>query len=88
MLAWNMAVLEAVGNKYGFSVDEPIKKIKPEVLEKIFAGFGDELFTVKLPATFKEETTEIPFPGITVQTEKRLFNETESDWLRKKLANL
>ncbi len=86
MLAWNIAVLSAVGKKYGFSVDEPIENIKQEVLEKIFAGFGDELFTVDLKETsFAGDSTETKFDGITVQTEKR-YNETESDWLRKKLG--
>lgn len=85
MLAWNIAVLEAISAKYGFSVDEPIKKINAEVLKKIFAGFGKEMFTVKLRGAFAGETTESKFDGITVQTEKR-YNDTESDWLRKKLG--
>ena len=85
MLAWNLGVLEAVGKKYEFSVDSQIGEIKPEVLEKIFAGFGKELFTVELRGTFKGEKTETKFEGVTIQTEKR-YNETESDWLRKKLG--
>ena len=85
MLAWNLSLLEAVGKKYGFSVDEPIEKIKPEVLDKIFAGFGNEIFEVELRGAFQGETTEVKFTGITVQTEKR-YNDTESDWLRKKLG--
>ncbi len=85
MLAWNLSLLEAVGKKYGFTLDEPIENIKPEVLDKIFAGFGQEIFKVELRGVFKGETTETMFTGITVQTEKR-FNDTESDWLRKKLG--
>ncbi len=85
MLAWNLSLLEAVGKKYGFSVDEPIENIDKEVLDKIFAGFGDEIFEVELRGAFQGETTEVKFTGITVQTEKR-YNDTESDWLRKKLG--
>jgi len=85
MLAWNLSLLESIGVKYGFSIDEPIEKIKDEVLGKIFAGFGKEIFKVELRGAFKGETTETKFTGVTVQTEKR-YNDTESDWLRKKLG--
>lgn len=85
MLAWNLSLLEAIGKKYEFSVDRPIEEIKDEVLDKIFAGFGKEEFTVELRGAFKGETTQTKFTGITTQTEKR-YNETESDWLRKKLG--
>ncbi len=81
---WYFSVLEAVGKKYGFSIDDPISKIKPEVIEKLFDGFGDEEFDVNLRGAFSGRKTKSTFEGLIVQTEKR-FNESDSEWVRKKL---
>lgn len=82
---WYFSLLEAIGKKYGFSIDEPMSKIKPEVLEKIFSGFGEEKFTVALRGPFRGRTTEATFEGLIAQTEKR-YNESDSDFVRKKLS--
>ncbi|MCF7830831.1 excinuclease ABC subunit UvrA [Candidatus Gracilibacteria bacterium] len=81
---WYFSLLESIGKKYGFSIDEPIAKIKPETLDKIFAGFGDEEFHVKLHGAFQGHSTEAKFEGVVTQTEKR-YNESDSDFVRKKL---
>ncbi len=81
---WYFGVLVAVGKKYGFSIDKPASKIKAEVLEQLFEGFGSEMFTVELQGAFSGKSTDTKFEGIIKQTEKR-FNESDSDWVRKKL---
>ncbi len=84
-LGWVQSVLEAIGEKYGFTLDQPIGEISPEVIEKLFNGFGKESFTVTLRGQFRGRTTEAEFEGIAAHTERR-YNETDSDWLRKKLG--
>jgi excinuclease ABC subunit A len=81
---WYFSVLEAIGKKYKFSIDEPLSKIKPDVLEKIFLGFGDEKFTISLRGPFRGRSTQATFEGLIAQTEKR-YNESDSDFVRKKL---
>jgi len=81
---WFMDVMEAVGAEYKFSLDEPIKKIKPEILEKIFIGFGEELFPVKIYGFGNNRSIDTSFEGLVLQTEKR-YNESDSDYVRKKL---
>jgi len=81
---WYFSLLEAIGEKYKFSIDKPIKDIKPDVLEKLFLGFEKEKFNVKLKGAFHNRTTEASFPGLIEQTEKR-YNESDSDFVRKKL---
>ncbi len=83
--AWYFSLLEAVGNQYGFSIDEPIKKIKAEVLDKIFSGFGKETFKVQLRGPLRGRSTDATFEGVVAQTEKR-YNESDSDFVRKKLS--
>ena len=81
---WYFSLLEAIGEKYKFTLDEPIKNIKPEILKTLFEGFGDEIFNVKLRGTYAGKSTESQFEGIVAQTERR-YNETDSDFVRKKL---
>lgn len=82
---WYFLVLNAIGDRYGFTLDEPIKNITPEVLQKIFEGFGDEVFEVHLRGAFHGRTTETQFEGVVHQTEKR-YNESDSDFVRRKLG--
>ncbi len=82
--AWYFSLLEAIGEKYKFSIDAPIKKIPEPVLEKLFEGFGEEKFNVKLRGAFSNRSAESKFEGIVTQTEKR-YNESDSDFVRKKL---
>ncbi|MCK5460804.1 excinuclease ABC subunit UvrA [Candidatus Gracilibacteria bacterium] len=81
---WYFSVLEAVGNVHRFSIDQPIGKIKPEILDKVFYGFGEETFEVFLKGAFAGKSTVTKFEGVVKQTEKR-YNESDSDWVRKKL---
>jgi excinuclease ABC subunit A len=82
---WYFSVLKSIGEKYNFSIDEPIKNIKPETIEKIFDGFGDEIFRVNLRGPFNGRFTETQFEGVITQTEKR-YNESDSEFIRKKLG--
>ncbi|MBT3349371.1 excinuclease ABC subunit UvrA [bacterium] len=84
-LGWYLSLLEAVGERYNFSIDRPIGEIPADVLVKLFSGFGEETFEVKLRGAFRGRRTMSKFEGIAVQTEKR-YNETDSDFLRKKLG--
>jgi excinuclease ABC subunit A len=81
---WYMSLLQAVGKKYKFSIDDPIGKIKDSMLEKLFVGFEGEKFKVSLKGAFHGRSTESLFEGIIAQTEKR-YNESDSDFVRKKL---
>lgn len=82
---WYFMILEAVGEKYGFSIDEPLKKIPSDILDKIMNGFGEESFTVHLRGAFRGRTTQSTFEGVIAQTEKR-YNDSESEFVRRKLS--
>lgn len=84
-LGWYLSLLEAVGEKYNFTIDQPLGTIPADVREKLFSGFGDETFEVRLRGAFRGRKTQSKFEGIATQTEKR-YNDTDSDFLRKKLG--
>ena len=81
---WYFSVLEAIGKKYKFTLDDPISKIDKDVLNKLFDGFGDEYFEVALKGAFQGKQTTTEFEGIIAQNEKR-YNESDSEFVRKKL---
>ena len=78
---WYFSLLAEVGRKYGFTLDQAIKNIDKDLMDKIFEGFGNENFEVST----RGKTTEAKFEGIVRQTEKR-YNESDSDFVRKKLS--
>lgn len=84
-LGWMQSVLEAIGKKYGFTLDQTIGSIDKKIVDQLFEGFGDEQFEVALRGQFRGRTTQADFEGIAAHTERR-YNETDSDWLRKKLG--
>ena len=92
--SWNISVVEAIGEKYNFSLDVPLKNLDGEILEKLLNGFFDpaaggkkelEKFAVKLRGAFAGRTASGTFEGLIAQSEKR-YNETESEFVRKKLS--
>ena len=81
---WYFSLLEAIGKKYKFTIDEPMNTLPKEMINKILEGFGEERFTVELVGAFSGRVTQSKFEGVITQTEKR-YNESDSDWVRKKL---
>ena len=73
--------MEGIANRYGFSMDDPIKDIPEAGVNAILYGTGDE--KIKLKRSFHTGTTEYeaPFEGIVNNLERR-YRETNSDWSR------
>ena len=82
---WHRSWFEALASEYNFSLDTPIKDIKPSVLEKIYNGSDKELdivYSNKDRASRYEYSGK--FPGI-LKDLKRRYRESYSsgikDWL-------
>jgi excinuclease ABC subunit A len=69
-------LVEAVGDEYGFTIDEPVKEISEENQEILLHGTGEEIYEID-----GEEKT---FPGMIGLLDEK-YNETDSDYVRKKL---
>ena len=83
---WYHSLLQAVGEKYQFSIDDPLGNFSNEMVDKLFEGFGKEKFQVHLRGPLRGRSTEATFEGVVAQTEKR-YNESDSDFVRKKLTD-
>ena len=76
---WYMKKLQAVADKYKFSLHVPTGELTPEQLKLIMYGTGKETFRVALGVGRSFETT---YEGVVPNLERR-HKETDSDFIRR-----
>jgi excinuclease ABC subunit A len=76
---WYMKKLQAVAEKYGFSLHVPTGQLSTDQLERIMYGTGKETFKVSLGLGRSFETT---YEGVVPNLERR-HRETDSDFIRR-----
>ncbi|HET9174155.1 MAG TPA: excinuclease ABC subunit UvrA [Candidatus Saccharimonadales bacterium] len=76
---WYMKKLQAVAERYGFSLQAPTSEISPENMQRIMYGTGSETFRVSLGMGRSFETT---YEGVVPNLERR-HRETDSDFIRR-----
>jgi len=77
--AWYMKKMQAVGERYGFSLHVPTGELSKADLEKILYGTGEEKYSVKLGSGRNFDTT---YEGVIPNLERR-HKETDSDFMRR-----
>jgi excinuclease ABC subunit A len=77
--AWYTKKMQAVADRYGFSLQVPTSELKPEDLNRILYGTGNEKYRVSLGVGRSFETT---YEGVIPNLERR-HKETESDFMRR-----
>jgi excinuclease ABC subunit A len=77
--AWYMKKLQAVADRYGFSLHVPTSELSQDQLDKILYGTGDETYRVSLGFSRSFNTT---YEGVIPNLERR-HKETDSDFIRR-----
>lgn len=77
---------EALAEKYNFSLDEPIKNLSPEIIDKILYGTGDEKLTINRKSVYGSGTYEQKFEGIINNLDRR-YRETNSNWIKDEIRS-
>jgi excinuclease ABC subunit A len=77
--AWYMKRLQAVADRHGFSLKIPVRELKPEAVEKILYGTGEEKYRVSLG---DGRAYDAAYEGVIPNLERR-FKETDSDFMRR-----
>lgn len=77
--AWYMKKMQAVAERYNFSLQTPTSQLSKDQLNKILYGTGSEKYSVSLGAGRQYETT---YEGVIPNLERR-HKETDSDFMRK-----
>jgi excinuclease ABC subunit A len=84
-LTWYNKIIEQVAKQHGFSMSSPVKKLKPDHLEILLHGDHKHKYKMSFsPDRMTEGEYLTNFEGIIPNLERR-YNETESDYVRKKL---
>jgi len=76
---WYMKKLQAVGERYGFSMQVQTSELTKDQLDKVLYGTGNETFRVSLGIGRSFNTT---YEGVIPNLERR-HKETESDFIRR-----
>ena len=79
MDAWYTKKMQAVADRYKFSLQVPTSDLDPSDLEKILYGTGDETYRVSLGLGRTFQTT---YEGVIPNIERR-YRETDSDFIRR-----
>jgi excinuclease ABC subunit A len=77
--AWWMRKMQAVAERYGFSIHQPTSQLTPKQMEIILYGTGDETYRVGLGMGRSFGTT---YEGVIPNLERR-HRETDSDFIRR-----
>ncbi len=77
--AWYMKKMQAVADKYGFSLHVPTGELAAADLDHILYGTGSQLYRVKLGVGRSFETV---YEGVIPNLERR-HKETDSDFMRR-----
>ena len=77
--AWYMKKVQAVADKYGFSLHVPTGQLKAEDIQRVLYGTGNETYHVSLGAGRSFSTT---YEGVIPNLERR-HRETDSDFMRR-----
>jgi len=77
--AWYMKRLSKVAETHGFSVQVPVKELKPDDLEKVLYGTGDQKYTIELGSGRDYDSI---YEGVIPNLERR-HKETDSEFMRK-----
>ena len=73
--------MEGLAEKFGFSLDDPIKDLSEEAVNAILYGTGDEKLRLKRSTSLGSGTYYAPFEGIVNNLERR-YRESGSEWAR------
>ena len=76
---------EALGKKYGFTLDTPIKDFSEEALHALLYGTGEERLEMRRTNEFGSGEYRNTFEGIVNNLERR-FRETNSEWMKEEIA--
>ncbi len=77
--AWWVKKLQAVGDRYGFTIQQPTGELSDRQIEIILYGTGDETYRVSLGMGRSFNTT---YEGVIPNLERR-HRETDSDFIRR-----
>jgi excinuclease ABC subunit A len=82
---WYFRYIAKVAEKYGFSMDTPLKDLRPEDLDKILYGTGSDIITMEyLDREGRYRVYSKPWEGLVNNFERR-YKESPSKYIRDEI---
>lgn len=81
-MGWYVKTLEILGQRYGFSINDPYSALTKSQKDIVMYGAGEEIFPV--PMSSREYAYETKYEGVVNNLERR-YKETDSDYVRKEI---
>lgn len=78
-------VLQALSERYDFSLDEPYKNLPEDIKNKILYGTGDDEIEIKHEDGLKSYKVKKPFDGV-INSLRKKYSDSESEWMREELS--
>ncbi|MDK2824182.1 MAG: excinuclease subunit [Clostridia bacterium] len=83
--SYYLQLLESLGRHYGFNINTPVNKLKPEHLDIILYGSGQEKIRFKYKNMYDETRVyDTTFEGVIPNLQRR-YLETQSDYSRAEI---
>jgi excinuclease ABC subunit A len=79
--SWYVRILEQVGKKHGFSVNEPLASFSKKQLRVLLYGTGDKKYKMDFESANFSGEYATHFEGVIPNLERR-YKDTESDYVR------
>lgn len=76
--------MRALAKKYKFSLDTPIEKLSPEIIDILLYGTKGEKIKLERTNEYGSGKYEAPFEGVIKNLERR-FNDTQSNWIKEEI---
>lgn len=76
--------MKALAKKYKFSLDTPIGKLPPEIIDVLLYGTKGEKLKLERTSEYGTGKYEAPFEGVINNLERR-FRETSSNWIKEEI---
>ena len=76
-MSWNGPLFEAVGEKHGFRMDQPINTFTPEALHVLYYGSGDDTYTITRHFGDRATHQTVKFEGVVGIMESRIRQQYE-----------
>lgn len=82
--SWTRAILDALAEKYDFSLDAPINELSRENLDRVLYGTNGEKLKVEYVKDFKATTYMYAYEGV-INNLKRRYMESNSDYIKREI---
>lgn len=77
---------KALAKKYKFSLDTPIRKLAPQIVNILLYGTNGEMLDLIRETAYGKTTYKNKFEGIIPNLERR-FRETKSSWIKQEIES-